>query len=57
MPTYQDPLRAANNMVGMRIAAATDRKVDGDDNTAKKIVPMPHQDADPDYFNLEDDDE
>ena len=37
-----DPLRAANDVIGMRIAAAMNRTSDGDDHT-KKIVPMPYQ--------------
>lgn len=38
-----DPLRAANDVVGMRIAAAMNRASDGDDRTATKIVPMSYQ--------------
>ena len=38
-----DPLRAANDVVGMRIAAAMNCTSDVDDRTAKKIVPMPCQ--------------
>jgi integrase len=38
-----DPVRAANNLVGMRIQAAMNRTSDLDDQTAKKIVPMPSQ--------------
>ena len=37
-----DPLRAANDVVGMRIAAAINRTPDLDDHAAKKIVPMPY---------------
>jgi integrase len=35
-----DPLRAANDVIGMRIAAAMKRASDFDDTTAEKIVPM-----------------
>ena len=38
-----DPLRAANDVVGMRIAAAMNRTSDLDDHTAEKIVQMPYQ--------------
>jgi integrase len=38
-----DPLRAANDVVGMRIAAAMNRASDVDAHTSKKIVPMPYQ--------------
>ena len=38
-----DPLRAANDMVGKRIAAAMNRISIVDDRTAKKIVPMSYQ--------------
>jgi len=38
-----DPLRAANEAVGMRIAAALNRTSDVEDHTAEKIVPMPYQ--------------
>ena len=37
-----DPLKAANDVIGMRIAAAINRTSD-DDHAAKKIVPMPYQ--------------
>ena len=37
-----DPLKAANDVIGMRIAAAMNRTSD-DDHAAKKIVPMPYQ--------------
>ena len=36
-----DPLRAANDVIGMRIAAAMNRTSDIDDNVAEKIVSMP----------------
>ena len=38
-----DPLRAANDMVGKRIAAAMNRTSIVDDRTAKKIIPMSYQ--------------
>jgi integrase len=38
-----DPLRAANDLVGMRIAAAMYGTSDVDDHAAKKIVPIPSQ--------------
>ena len=38
-----DPLRAANDLVGLRIAAAMKRTSDLDDHTAEKIVQMPYQ--------------
>jgi integrase len=38
-----DPLRAANDVVGMRIAAAMNHISGTDDATTKKIVPMPYQ--------------
>ena len=38
-----EPLRAANDMVGTRIAAAMNRTTAVNDGAAKKIVPMPRQ--------------
>ena len=38
-----DPLRAANDLVGTRIAAAINRTSDVTGQNAKKIFPMPHQ--------------
>ena len=38
-----DPLRAANDLVGMRIAAAMKRTSDVHNQTAKKIVPRPYR--------------
>jgi integrase len=36
-----DPLRAANDVIGMRIAAAMTHTSDTEDRSAEKIVPMP----------------
>jgi hypothetical protein len=36
-----DPLRAANDVIGMRIAAAMNHTPDVEERSAKKIVPMP----------------
>ncbi len=38
-----DPLRAANDVIGGRIAAALNRTSDIEDHTAEKIVPIPSQ--------------
>ena len=36
-----DPVRAANDVIGMRIAAAMNDRSDVEDRSGKKIVPMP----------------
>ena len=38
-----DPLRAANGVVGMRIAAAINRTSNVDNHTSRKIIPIPAQ--------------